>query len=50
MKAVKGTIEHGKRNHEERIYHQKKIIEQYGQVNMKSELRNQLMIFFYICE
>jgi hypothetical protein len=30
-KAVKGTTKQGKRNLQQKLYHQKKIIEQYGQ-------------------
>jgi hypothetical protein len=35
--AVKGTTEQGRRNRQQNLYHHKKIIEQYGQVNMTSE-------------
>jgi hypothetical protein len=36
-KAVKGTTKQGKRNHQQKLYHQKEIVEQYGQVNMTSK-------------
>jgi hypothetical protein len=36
-KAVKGTTEQGKRNCQQKLYHQKDIVEQYGQVNMTSK-------------
>jgi hypothetical protein len=36
-KAMKVTIEHGKRNCQQKIYHHKDIVEQYGQVNVTSK-------------
>jgi hypothetical protein len=34
---VKGTTKQGKINDQKNIYHQKDIIEQYGQLNMASK-------------
>ena len=36
-KSVKGTIEQGKINCQQKLYHHKKISRKHGQVNMKSD-------------
>ena len=46
---MKGISEQGKINCQHKLYHQNKIIWQYGQVNMTSKWRNQVINYFCIC-